>query len=223
MDIASHTAWIDLGVLVAKGQAKIEQNDILAIATALDFSAIKSEYLPVGNLSNRKNKIQKQAGLNLASKLWGLADSDFMDMEKKWLAEARQRVGSTKDDDKVESDDLVTPQILTRIYTVAYLFHLASLHLLGEDDYSVRELCDQALVGLNLFIANCCYKGYTRVQKLQIGSGKAIATYNLLRDFCIPVGVSGKFLPDPETSLPDIFLMFQREKLHPEVYRPVSE
>jgi hypothetical protein len=100
LDLAAHTAWTDLGVLIARGQAKLERGDILAIASVLDFSSVRSDFLPFGNLSSPNTTTQKEAARDLCFKLWGLIASDFIQMEQEWLAGSRHHTGVSQDEDK---------------------------------------------------------------------------------------------------------------------------
>lgn len=74
--------------------------------------------------------------------------------ENQWLKSAREEVGSSKDDEKEVPADLIAPQILARVVSLAYFAHIVEY---GKDRFSHEDasfLVTEALKGLNIFIAN---------------------------------------------------------------------
>lgn len=219
MNLLNETYFLDLAMAMASGDRSFTQDDMVSIASALDFSGMKSRYLPQKNLANAKLSIQKQACQDFVKKLWGLNQDKLIEMERSWLLEIRSETGVKKKNGKEDAEDLVSPQILARIVSVAYLHHLAEREGTPTDGLGTKILLDESLRSLNIFIANACLKGRMRSMRVAMKKGKPkIASVTMIK-MGVPVGTPGLFLPNPSKSLVEIFSYLRREKIRPIVYK----
>jgi hypothetical protein len=211
--------WQDLARRIAVGKGELSHSDIVAISEMIDFTNVNPSFLPGPDIASKSLKERKLAVARLARNLWGLEMAEWLEKEKDWLLSARIEAGNTRDDGKEDESDLVCPEILVRIYTVAYLFYLSKADLLGLNPEDSRTLRMQALHGLNLFIQNAVFKGYSRVNALNLKDASRTTLYTQLIGHGISVGCTGKFLPNPEISLPIIITLLHKESLCEEVYQ----
>ena len=207
-----------LAQMIAQGQSQLTHNNMKEIAGALDFSKFKKEFLPGAELADKSPKKSKHYSLVYISRLWDTTPEKLMKLETKWLKQAREISGSSKNDEKDVPDDLVTPQIISRIIALAYFIYQVDSGELkmskSASDFIVRE----SLIGINVFLVNPTLKGRVRMTKIKVGR-KWVNAHDYLMSRGVIVGYYGKFLPNPTVSLPYIFALLNRNKLREEVYK----
>ncbi len=186
------------------GNRQFYREHILQIMENLDFPNIKPEFLP--NAEHGQNSLSKRrkAMNKLSFNLWGLSVEKWLKTEKEWLSQARDKVGVTRNDGKDEDEDVVSTQILIRIYATAYFF------------YKHKSPFDQKQVlrGLNSFLETAIFKGYSRCTK--IGD---VTLYQEMTESGLPVAGSGKYLPDPQNTFWQLLSLLHRNSINPEVYK----
>jgi hypothetical protein len=139
-------------------------------------------------------------------------------LETNWLQEVRNIVGESDNDDKDVPADLITPQVLTRVVSLTYfIYQIESGKVNMPIDDSVY-IIKEAIQGLNIFLANPTLKGRLRKTKVIVNE-EEINAYNFLVRSGVHAGGYGKFLPNPEKSLPFIFSHFCREAILPSAYK----
>lgn len=208
----------ELARQIAQGQSQLTHNDLKEIATALDFSKFKKEFLPSAQLADKSPKKSKHYSIIYISRLWNITPEKLMKLETKWLKAARQISGSSKNDDKDVPDDLVTPQIVSRIIALAYFIYQVESGEMKMAKKVSQSIIRESLIGINVFLANPTLKGRVRMTKIRVGK-KMVNAYDFLMSHGVLVGYYGKFLPNPTVSLPYIFSLFSRSKLREEVYK----
>lgn len=212
--------WQELAKKIAVGKATLSHSDLVAIAEMIDFPSLNPKFLPGSDLAHKSLKVRKAAVTEQAKKLWGLDSASWLAKENEWLMSARKITGTTRDDGKDDLEDVICPEILVRIYAVAYLFYRTKQNQLKLAQSEALNLQQQALQSLNIFIQNAVFKGYTRansVKRLDQSTRKTI--YSILIDSGISVGATGKYLPDPEVSLPQIITLLHKDSIRPEAYQ----
>lgn len=195
----------ELGVLIGRGQAELNRSHLLAFVEILDLRNLKSEIVPAANFSSDNLKLRRLAAFAVVKELWGLDPVDIQKLEYSWLSPHEAN-------DKLSLDDLVTHQILAYIVAVSYQHLLAEKRLLPVSPECARQMCEDAIFGLNNFLRTVCHKGRTRTLMMQTADGNFRSEYELMKEFYTPVGPTGKFLPNPTVSLPEIFLLLSRKK-----------
>ena len=215
----SQDYWNEVSSQIATGDYMLTVSDLKAISYLLNFGDIKPEFFPPASLGDTDAKARRRSIKSLAEKVWGLTESDLLALEFGWLKNIRKESGTSLKDDKEEFRDLVTPQILARIYATAFLFYsIESGELKDLDGGDALLVVNQAVYSLNLFLLNSTLKGWSRANKITV-NGKEEIFYNFFVHHGLPVGGSGLFLPNPEVSLPYIFSLFHRGAIRPEVYK----
>ena len=212
----------EIGLEIAMGNKDLTGENILLIKDQLDFSSMNLIYYPTKELARSVPSKRSVACLDLVTNLWPLTKDQLLTMEQGWLQSMRSKTGVSKDDDKESQLDLISPEILSRIVTLAYFAYTleqteVKYNLLYEDKLVLFSV---ALDGLNLFLKNAILKSNSRSSKTPDGGEKrGKIYYDILVESGIPVGCNGKFLPSPEESLPELFSLLHRDALRPEVYK----
>jgi hypothetical protein len=198
--------WIEIGKPIARGEDGLEVSDLLSIYSRMDLKNFNPSYLPTGETVIGGAEKRKDAIFSLAQKIWGLTPEDWLKMEKDLLDESRKISGSTVTTGKDDITDVVSAEILIRI--------IAAARLVAEntDDYRV---VDEAVIGVNLVLAEACAKGRGRMERK---SGRSV--YAILRENGLMVGLGGgKFLPYPEKLLPILLSEFlSKDRVNKEAY-----
>lgn len=179
---------------------------LVYIGNQIDIANLKDIYRPgqetiSGTARERKNEIFK-----LAEKLWGISPDEWLKMEKDWLQSGRASSGSELVDGKDNLDDVVSAELLIRILA-------ASIAISNKETPLVVK--EEVLYATNLVLSEAVAKGRTRLTKVE---GKSV--YSVLKQAGVMIGVGGgKYLPNPEESLPELFKFLNRNKINPEAYR----
>ncbi len=208
----------EIAIRIANGSGQLEIKDIVVIAYHLNFGDFNPEFLPKPELSDKSVKKSKYAGLNFVKALWGIDQDELVKLENTWLTEVKGSVGESDNDDKDVPTDLVTPQILTRVVSLAYFVHRLQT---GELEMPVEEsvyMVKEGVGAVNDFLVSPNRKGRLRKTMVTV-NGKPINAYNFLVRNGVHAGAYSKFLPYPEVSLQYIFSLFHRDALRPEVYK----
>lgn len=193
--------WTAIGELIANG-GSIGRSDLYAIYDTLDIGHIKPDYLP-GELTVSGSDVdRKKAIFALAQKLWGLTPDDWLMLERYRLREVREISGSTETEGK---DDAISAEIMVRIFAAA--------KIVTEDNHD-REISDEAVRALNIFLAEACANGRTRMTMVD---GRSV--YSVLKENGLMIGSSGgKYLPNPKKALPFLLFLLNKESVNPEAY-----
>ncbi len=207
-----------MAVKIANGSGQLTISDLVTIADSIDFSSFSPDFLPPISLADNSVKKSKYAGLKYVAKLWGISSEELVRLETSWLAEVRNSVGASKDDEKDVPEDLITPQILTRVISVAYFIYKIQQGLITVSVDDSVYLVKEAVAGLNLFMENPVIKGRMRKTIVTV-DGKSVNSYNFITASGVHAGGYGKFLPFPEKSLPFIFAHFQKDAILKDAYR----
>lgn len=209
----------ELGLQIADGTNSLTAKDVAEIAQALDFTSFKDDFLPKANLADKSPKNSKHYSMVYICQLFkGMTPEKLMKLETGWLKQAHKISGSSKNDEKDVPADLVTPQIISRIIALAYFLHNLEIGKIKVSKSAADWMVRKSLVGINVFLVNPTLKGDVRMTKVKVGK-KWVNAYDFFMKNGVLVGYYGKFLPNPQVSLPYIFSLFHRDALRPEVYK----
>ncbi len=208
-----------LGLQIAEGTNTLTAKDVAAIAEALDFSSFNPKYLPQANLADKSPKNSKHYSIVYICNLFkGMTPEKLMKLETGWLKQAHKISGSSNNDEKDVPADLVTPQIISRIIALAYFLHRLETGKIKVSKSAADWMVRKSLAGINVFLVNPTLKGEVRMTKVRVGK-KWVNAYDFFMQNGVLVGYYGKFLPNPQVSLPYIFSLLHRDALRPEVYK----
>jgi len=197
--------WSEAGVFIAMGNP-ITSSDLYALYDEMRIDRIKPSFLPHKNTIIGKVSERKAAIFKVAERLWGYTPYAWLKLEKTWLKEAREKSGSQETGGKNNINDVVSAEILVRIVAAAKLV---------TEDKEDKEITDEAIRALNLFIQEVCAKGRTRMEMVDVRS-----VYSILRNGGLAIGSSGsKYLPNPEGALPWLLLRLHRDRVYPNAYK----
>lgn len=196
--------WLDLGKFIAMGNT-LFYGELYAIYDNVDISNIKPEFLPNENMVKGTPKERKNFAFKLAENIWGLTPEDWLKMENDWLMDARKLSGSQETSGKDQISDVVSVEILLGIIAAAKIVHE---HCDGSN------LSTEAFIAVNAILTEACAKGRTRMQKTEGGT-----VYGALKHNGLMIGLGGgKYLPNPEITLPVLFLMLNKDRMVPAIY-----
>lgn len=199
--------WQELAEKIAKGEARLSFSDMVAIAEFFEFENMDPQYFPSKSLFG-PSKTREVEAENLSVLLWGLDRRYWLSREQFWLDKNRDEKRITLDEGKDKLSDVVSLDILVRLYTLAFLFYQYKAKLLSLEDKQARIILLGALRAVNNFLENAVCKGYLR----------SVSVYSSLKSAGILAGSSGKYLPYPEKFLYELFTWLHRDSLNKEVY-----
>lgn len=202
---------------IVGGYDKLQSMDIAAIAMAIDFENMKPEFYPTAMLADSSLKARKMQMAVLSLELWGIKPETWLISEQQWLAQIRAKNGNSKVDTKDTIEHVVSMEILTRIYAVAYLSHVLD----NDPDMDVndkRQVFRFALRSLNNFLETTLSKGYARASQISKPDGTQTSMYGYLAEKGIPMSAAGHYLPDPEISFPYLLSILDREAMNSDIY-----
>ncbi len=209
---------ISLAEQIALGHEELSLNAMLTIVEDINFSAMRADYLPPANIADPSPLKSKQYGLEYVNKLWGFTTKEIMEMENEWLGSAHAEVGSSDRDGKDVPTDLIMPQILARLISLAYFIYKLDHEKLGAIEPTLAsEIIRHPLKGLNDFLDNSIRKGGARMTLIEV-DGKPVNLYNFYAQSGVHLGLYGKFLPYPTKSLPFIFSLLHRDAILNKAY-----
>lgn len=194
-----------MAISLAKGTQVLTEYDLIWLGIEIETYNLKPEFLPGPKTISGKSGERKTEIFRLAKDLWSIEPEGWLTMENNWLKSARAKSGSLLTTGKDDLDDVISAELLIRILaTTKYLFS-------PERNNLVKNA---AVNAINLAINEAVIKGRTRISRVGEKS-----VYSILKDHGIMIGSGGgKYLPDPETSLPELFLMFTRKQINPSAY-----
>ncbi len=210
--------WQSVAQKIAIHGVGLSESDIFSIADNLSFQSMRPEFLPNSSLSAGL-KEKREMTLTMAENLWNKTPDQWLEMEKGWLIEARALGDITEDDGKDKILDIVSAEILIRIFAVAYLFYETKTQVTGIDfaeGYATRV---RALRALNSFVENAVQKGQQRIDRIKTKNGKMMSFYSVLKNAGVASGATGKYLPYPEKSLAVLLKMLHKNAISPEAYK----
>jgi hypothetical protein len=196
--------WEEAGAFIARGNP-ITSSDLYAVYDMMDIGNIRPEFLPgektvTGTASERKDEI-----LRIARRLWSFSASDWLTMENTWLRKAREVTGSQETKGKDKTNDIVSAEILVRIVAAAKLV---------MEDKQDRYVTNEAIRAINLILQEVCAKGRTRMEMVDEKS-----VYSILRNGGLAFGTGGgKYLPNPQVSLPRLLCFLHKDSVDPLAY-----
>ncbi len=196
--------WTAVGELIADG-GLIGRSDLYAIYDNLDIGHIRPDYLPTEKNVNGKTSERKIADFLTVQKLWDHAPDDWLVIEQTRLKEAREISGSTETGGKDSLYDVVSTEILLRIFAAA--------KLVTEDKYD-KEISDEAIRALNLYLSEVCARGRTRMMMID---GQSV--YSKLKKGGLLIGSGGRYLPNPKRGLPFLLVLLNKESVNPDAYQ----
>ncbi len=212
-----HGYWKELASKMAQGTAKLSMNDMVAIAEYFDFRKMNPDYYPKKELAN-SIKLRADEVDKLTFNLWGLSRKYWLGREQCWLEEARKVSGITEDDSKDKPGDVVSLDILVRIFTLAYLFYNTEELVVSNPELALT-IRTKALRVVNDFIGGAVQKGQLRIDRVPNPSGNGtISMYTYLKNAGLPAGPSGKYLPFPEHMLFELYAWLHKDSLNEKVY-----
>lgn len=194
-----------MAISLAKGTQVLTEYDLIWLGIEIETYNLKPEFLPGPKTISGKPGERKTEIFRLAKDLWGIEPEVWLTMENNWLKSARAKSGSLLTTGKDDLDEVISAELLIRILaTTKYLFS-------PERNNLVKNA---AVNAINLAINEAVIKGRTRISRVGEKS-----VYSILKDHGIMIGSGGgKYLPDPETSLPELFLMFTRKQINLSAY-----
>ncbi len=207
--VANRIAWDGTG---------LSEENLNSIVDNLSFSKMRPEYLPNSDLS-AGFKEKREMTLFLAEKLWGKTPDQWLEMERQWLAEAQNLSGITEDDGKDKILDIVSADILIRIFAVAYFFYETKTQMTGMEFVAGYAARISALRALNSFLENAVSKGQQRVRRIKSENGRTLSHYTVLKNAGVASGATGKYLPYPEKSLAVLLKMLHKKAISPKAYK----
>lgn len=179
--------------------------DLFGLAATMKIDLIKYEFLPGPKTISGSPKARKKEIFRLAEAIWGIKPEGWLVIENLWLSSAREKSGSRETGGKDNLDDVISAELLIRMTATIKLVDIV-------EQESVRT---EAVNALNLALNEAVSKGRTRIKRV---AGKTI--YSILKDAGVMIGTGGgKYLPDPETSLPDLFQMLNWKRISNNAYR----
>lgn len=179
--------------------------DLFGLAAIMEIDLIKEDFLPGPKTISGSPKDRKDEIFRLTSVLWGVSPERWLEIEQGWLESARAKSGSKATGGKDNINDVISAELLIRL--------IATIKLVDTvEDEDVRE---EATNALNLVLNEAISKGRTRITRVGENS-----VYSILKNAGIMIGTGGgKYLPDPETSLPHLFRMLCKESILAGAYR----
>lgn len=196
--------WIRVGEHLANG-GHLDISIPLSVYDNLNLSKWNSNFLPKENTVVGSPTSRKIAIFDLAEKIWGKKPEEWLEMESRWLAQAREISGSSETKGKDCLDDVVSAELLLRFVATAIL----------TKEATTQSIAVEAVNALDLAIQEACSKGRTRMQRV---CNRSI--YGHLRQGGLMIGTGGgKFLPYPKKALPALLLMLQKSKIKPAVFK----
>ena len=216
-DKGYYDAWQEIAVQIVKHGTGLSAGDLKAISDNLKFGEMKLQYLPPANLAEKSNPKRRTFQFEYLEKLYNCKPEKWLAQEKEWLEDQRNRVGLTLEDGKDGFDDVVSTAILSQIIAGAYLVWLIEKGEFGTDTESNDILVRITLRSVNQVIENAVLKGYSRDQRLDTLKDKDTG-YSLLLSVGVRIGVTGKYLPDPENTLWRLLILLHKDSINPEVY-----
>lgn len=198
--------WTEVGVFVAMGNM-LSYSDLYAIYDNVEIQNLDSKVLPgralvVGTPTERKDN-----SFLLAETIWGITPGDWLKMENNWLKDSRSISGSVVTEGKDKIYDVVSTEILLGLISAAKLV---------TENRDGGDISCEAHTAVNLILAEACAKGRARMLKVE-----GTSVYSVLKNNGLMFGLGGgKYLPNPERSLPELLLMLRKSRIRPEVYLP---
>jgi len=197
-----------MALAIARGNDVLSKFDLIWLGIEIDVYFLKPEFLPGPKTISGKPSERKAEIFRLAEALWGIKPEGWLEMENRWLKSGRRKSGSQVTTGKDSLDDVISAELLIRLLA-------AAKYVIGGSETGTPSVITEVLNSLNLSLAEAVVKGRTRIARV---GEKTI--YSILKDHGIMIGTGGgKYLPDPETSLPELFLMFYKDKVSPQAYR----
>lgn len=197
-----------MALAIARGNGILSKFDLIWLGIEIDVYLLKAEFLPGPKTISGNPKDRKAEIFRLAEGLWGVSPERWLEKENGWLASARAKSGSQETGGKDNLDDVISAELLIRLLA-------AAKYVIGRTEVGTPSVTDEVINALNLSLTEAVIKGRTRTARV---GEKTI--YSVLKDAGIMIGTGGgKYLPDPEISLPELFLMFHKDKVSPQAYR----
>jgi hypothetical protein len=214
--VVPQTYWKILATKIATGDAKLSHSDMTDITGYLDFERIifisSSSKDLFGPLKTRAEAAEK-----LSYQLWGQDRKYWLSREQYWLEEIRQKNGITEDDGKDQISDVVSLDILVRIYSLAVLYYKTNDLIVSKPDTALK-FRSAALRSVNAIIENAVNNGQLRVERIKSPfANGTVSMYTAMKNAGIPSGSSGEYLPYPEKMLYEIFTWLHHDALRNEV------
>lgn len=179
--------------------------DLFGLAAIMKIDLIKDEFIPGPKTISGQPSERKAEIFRLAEAIWGVSPDRWLEIEQDWLNSARVKSGSEITTGKDSLNDVISAELLIRL--------VATIELV--DTAEQEEVRTEAVNALNLALNEAVIKGRTRIMRVGEKS-----VYSILKNAGIMVGTGGgKYLPDPETSLPYLFRMLSQESILAGVYR----
>lgn len=205
---------------IVTGTESITRTEIWQFSRDIQISKIKPEFLPTAGLAVPSLSCRKTQIALLSTQLWGIKPEEWLAMEQTWVADVRAKNGNSNTDSKDSIHDVVSTEILTRLYSVVHLWFLIGKESpIYEQLYSEVSIMDHALRGLNNYIDTALSKGYARACQVTRTDGKQVSIYGFLADQGIPMAAAGHYLPNPEVSFPFLMGLLNRNAMRPEIYK----
>ena len=194
----------EMALGIVRGES-LDNIDLFGLAAIIDIDQIKPEFLPGPKTISGSPKSRKDEIFRLTSALWGVSPERWLEMENTWLKSARAKSGNQETKGKDQLDDVISTELLIRLIVTIKLV----------DTVGDEEVIEEAANALNLALQEAVMKGRSRIERF---GDQTI--YACLKNAGIMIGTGGgKYLPDPETSLPFLFQMLQRDRISAMVYR----
>jgi hypothetical protein len=199
-------SWPESIKLMAQGNLGLNSVVLEVIGKQIDVLNLREDLLPskatvLGSVNDRKNAI-----LAIANGIWGIAPQDFLDQEREWNVSARSTISSQESTGKDDFNDIISAEILVR--------------LVGASHFLLKypKFATEAALSVELMVYEACLKGRTRMTR--VGGEGSQTVYGAMRDHGVMIGSGGgKFLPNPEVSLPQLFALLDKEKILPSAYK----
>lgn len=196
--------WTETAQSIAMG-GKLSMSEIKAIAdnikvAEMDIDGLDSS-LVVGSPMQRKDNYFK-----IAKKIWGYKPEFWLQKEQIWQNLAREASGSAVTGGKDDIEDVISAEILVRLVATAKIVTEYKKDLI---------VCKEALNAINAVLNDACSKGRTR---MLFNGGQSV--YTVLKNNGLMIGTGGgKFLPYPQKSLVELFLLLHKDQIYFEVYK----
>lgn len=216
-DKAYFDVWQEIARRIVVDGVGLSASDLKSISDNLDFGRMKADYLPPNNLSEKSNPKRRTFQFEYLKKLFECEPERWLQNEKDWLQDQRDRVGLTLEDGKDGLDDVVSVAILSQIIAASYRLYQIEKGEYGSDPESIDMLIRITLRSVNQVIGNPVLKGYARSQRLETSKSKDTA-YSLLSSTGVVIGVSGKYLPDPENTLWRLLTLLHKDAITKDAY-----
>ena len=188
----------EMSLGVVRG-GSLDQIDLFGLAAIMEIDKINESFLPGPKTISGSPKDRKREIFRLTSALWGISPERWLEKEHGWLASARAKSESKATGGKDKLDDVISAELLIRLMATIKLVDIV-------EDKEVRK---EATNALNLALHEAVSRGRTRIARVGNQS-----VYSILKNGGVMIGTGGgKYLPDPETSLPYLFRMLQWDRI----------